>query len=452
MSHEAKISSLRPGLQRFLSTSGMAAELDAHCSNCQHEVKAVRWFQCRFSAVFLLTTKMVIRDRQRSRLSARIINIVLCFVSICIFIQQQRKLDQILASPVPPYNESPHDTFKAQIHVKGEMNHSYSPHKAAVHTCMIRNRTVSIPMAPHFIIAGAQKSGTTALMHFLQEHPNIKASILTETHFFDWHYPSDAQMNEWLKLHGYTSRLKPKDLQCAVREQYSKNFNVTENTSPETIFFEKTPSYLFLTKVPELISSICVWKPKIVVILRNPIDRAISHFQMKHGNQGEIFENVIDEELLSLRRTGLSKAPLRTAPFNPNDRAFEIPRMSKEQSEASHWKHYRRMFNDNLLQRGMYATQLSHWTRFFPLGESMLVLNYERFKSHPQEVFSELLRFVGASPFVPEDGFQTIHNGRGPIERPMAPETRTYLTAFYRPYNRQLTDLLGDSWEGVWDS
>ena len=319
------------------------------------------------------------------------------------------------------------------------------------HTCSILDRTIKIPEAPHFIIAGAQKCGTSALLAFLTEHPKIESSSSLEPHFFDWHYPSDVDKEEWLTDRNLSTNLPDPDFQCALKQAYGEQFQVLPNTTADTFFFEKTPSYLFLARVPALIQSTCFQKPKIIVILRNPVDRAFSHFRMKVRTEGRSFEDLVDQEIDSLRSVGLSNAPLRISNYRKDDPAFQIPDLTPGESERRHWKHYRKMFANNYLQRGMYMTQLKRWMELFPLGESLLVLNYERFKANPQEVFFQLLDFVGAPRFVPTEGFGTKYNTKDAPKTPISAETRHYLSAFFRPYNEMLANELGESWRGVWD-
>lgn len=313
-------------------------------------------------------------------------------------------------------------------------------------------------------------------MEFLDEHPQIRASTMAETHFFDWHVPSEMQLEKWLADRGWHHPLPPEDMTCALQHEYSTNFNITAD---KAFYFEKTPSYLFLTRVPKLIATICFWKPKIILILRNPMDRAYSHFRMGVRTQGRSFEELIDQEIHSLKEIGLSSAPDRTSLYDPHDHNFSIPtHWSPDTLEELHWKHYRKMFSNNYLQRGMYVTQLRHWLQYFTLANNattttntkathnntkkldseekglLLVLNYERFKKNPEQVFTQLLEFVGANaPFVPAEGFGTLHNYHENHDRreTMHPETRRYLSAVFRPYNEQLADILGEEWRGVWD-
>jgi hypothetical protein len=399
---------------------------------------------------------MVVR-RRSDRFRVRAL-FCLSVVSLCLFLVQHKILSSIEVLD-QAYEVLPDFTslnFGHQQDRSGSIDsekNSTQPRQSehSFHTCTILNRTVKVPIAPQFIIAGAQKCGTTALFEFLNEHPSIQGSVAIEPHFFDWHYPSNYQKEKWLGNRNLSLDIPESDFQCAVKQAYGENFVISPNAPAGTIFFEKTPSYLFLTKVPELIISTCSWKPKIIVILRNPVDRAFSHFRMKVRTHGRAFEDLIDDEIANFRSVGLSNAPLRTADYTQDDPGFQIPHLTKNASEEKHWKHYRKMFANNYLQRGMYITQLNHWIRSFPLGESLLVLNYERFKYQPTQIFSELLDFVGVPPFVPAEGFATEHNARGPPQHPMSNATRNYLSAFFRPYNNMLADVLGEDWRGVWD-
>jgi Sulfotransferase domain len=337
-------------------------------------------------------------------------------------------------------------------------------------TCQILNRTVTIPTVPHFLIVGAQKAGTTALLEFLKQHPDLESSMEKETHFFDWHYPSQHKRKDWLTERRLPMNLSPEEETCAVRKAYSEYFNATSiRMGRNTIVFEKTPGYLFLNEVPKRIATTLFWKPKIVVILRNPVDRAISNYRMKIRTYGRSFEDIVDAELASLIALGLSRAPLRNESHilektktNNNDTAdllFGLPDLEPAVSESLHWKHYRKIQHCNYIQRGMYAQQLERWLHYFPINKkdkhpsssSLLVLQYEEFREHPERVFERLLAFVGAKPFIPADGFSTMHNYHPERNDQMLPETRHYLTRFFQPYNRLLVDLLGDEWRGVWE-
>jgi hypothetical protein len=331
-------------------------------------------------------------------------------------------------------------------------SHTQSHHGPEKTTCAIEGKNFEIRTVPHFIIPGAQKSGTSALYEFLNEHPSISGSPNFETHFFDWHHPADDEKAKakWLEEYKFSPSLSDDEYQCALRKVYTDNFLAVPEG--DYITFEKTPSYLFLRKVPELIESICPWV-KIVIILRNPIERAFSHYGMAIRTYNQTFEELVDQEVETMQNIGLSNAPSRTMNYTDNDVRFQIPNLTKEEMDKLHWKLYRRRFANNYLQRSMYITQIQHWMEYFPLNERMLVVNYERFSSHPQEVFHQILYFVGAGPFTPEGGFGTRYNTkkRATRDQIMSPELRRYLSHFFQPYNDQLADLLGEEWRNVWN-
>lgn len=126
---------------------------------------------------------------------------------------------------------------------------------------------------PDFFIAGAQKSGTTAISSILNHHPKICVSIPKEPMFF---CRDDVSLHscffversrEWL----YFDWGKNKD---ALLARYEKLFH---KESPDVLCGEASTTYMPSKRVPERISSL---RPdaKIIFILRNPVDRAYSAY------------------------------------------------------------------------------------------------------------------------------------------------------------------------------
>src|SRR6266480_1242546 len=107
-----------------------------------------------------------------------------------------------------------------------------------------------------FILAGAQKSGTTALHYFLCKHPNITMGDQQEMHFFDNDAMFVSQV-DYEELHKHYPPL-----------------------GTPTIAGDCTPSYIYHEPAAERI-----WKynPKIklLILLRNPVDRAFAHWNMQ---------------------------------------------------------------------------------------------------------------------------------------------------------------------------
>ncbi|MEO8147027.1 MAG: sulfotransferase [Bacteroidia bacterium] len=115
---------------------------------------------------------------------------------------------------------------------------------------------------PNFIIAGVHKSGTTSLFHYLNQHPDVLASVDKETNFFI--YPK------------YQKASRP-------IEEYYQQF---EKYAGEKIIMEASPGYFYGGKaIAEVIKEKCN-NPKILIILREPTARVISFFNRKR----EVFQ------------------------------------------------------------------------------------------------------------------------------------------------------------------
>ena len=105
--------------------------------------------------------------------------------------------------------------------------------------------------------------------------------------------------------------------------------------------------------------------------------------------------------------------------------------------------------------RGLYSIQLRHWfeamEEFNKPKEDFMILQTENMLQNSSEVYNEVLHFLNL-PQHELKKFSVIHKTNfGTIPEEMKPETRKRLEDFYRPYNRQLEDLLGPAWKNVWE-
>jgi len=141
-------------------------------------------------------------------------------------------------------------------------------------------------LLPNFLVVGAAKSGTTSLYHYLKQHPEIYMSPIKEPYFFsfinkepDFKGPFDEKTNETIIT----------DL-----SDYEKLF---ENVDSEKAIGECSTSYLYF---PESAMNIKKYIPncKIIIILRNPIERAYSHYMQSAmiGHENLSFEEAIKKE------------------------------------------------------------------------------------------------------------------------------------------------------------
>ncbi|MBC6477742.1 MAG: sulfotransferase [Hormoscilla sp. GM7CHS1pb] len=120
---------------------------------------------------------------------------------------------------------------------------------------------------PNFLIIGAAKSGTTALYNYLKQHPEIYMSPAKEPRFF-------AFEGEKLNFQGVTSGMKNSITNLADYQALFKG------VSREKAIGEASTIYL---DIPKTVDRIKHYIPdaKLIAILRNPVDRAYSHFSMQ---------------------------------------------------------------------------------------------------------------------------------------------------------------------------
>ena len=256
---------------------------------------------------------------------------------------------------------------------------------------------------PAFVIIGAQKSGTTSLLNYLKRHPAVEAPGKKELKYFDVDWQRGVR---WYAGHF------PLEPVARVRER-SRGVRIMVG--------EKSPSYLFYPAAPARCHALLP-DARIIALLREPCDRALSHYQHNHrrGREPETFEGALERE-----RTHLAEE------FARHDRpdGCDDPRLM-------HWSY---------LARGRYAEQLERWLALYP-RERVLVLRAEDLFHRPAETFARVVSFLGLPRWLPES-FETYNPG-GKYD-PLAPETRARIRAYFAPHNARLADLVGR--ELVWD-
>jgi len=146
---------------------------------------------------------------------------------------------------------------------------------------------------PNFMCIGATKSATTTLFEILKQHSMIGVSSFKEPHFFDNTINYEKGIDWYLM--SYFSHLQD-----------------------EEIIAEFTPSYLSCTSSPERIFDLLGSDIKFLVILRNPIDRAYSHFLHTKRDQHEdlSFIDAINNEEKRLNKFSHSNDDISFARFS----------------------------------------------------------------------------------------------------------------------------------------
>lgn len=270
-----------------------------------------------------------------------------------------------------------------------------------------RMTTSQARLLPDFIIIGAQRSGTTSLYYYLTEHPGIASALIKEVHFFDDHYKEG--------LNWYRAQF-PSTLQKYYTERIRNEHFLTG---------ESSPYYLFYPPAPRRIAQV-VPDTKLIVLLRNPVDRAYSHHWLVtlEGKETLPFAEAIQRE--QERLAGEHEKIL-----------------ADEQYESFNHRHF------SYLARGIYVDQLKHWMDYYPREQFLIVKSEDMYKN-PAAIFQQTLAFLGmpqqdqeAKEF--KQYREPTRKGYQNEEKPpkMDAEMRKYLIDYFRPHNARLYDFLG---------
>jgi hypothetical protein len=260
-----------------------------------------------------------------------------------------------------------------------------------------------VRVVPDFIIIGAQRCGTTSLYSYLVDHPCVASASVKEIHFFDINFHKGFV---WYRSH-FPLFLYP--LYTQLRHRRS------------AISGEASPYYFFhpcaSRRIKELLPRV-----KLIVLLRNPVDRAYSHyhFVVRLGYETLSFEEAIRAEEKRL--------------------CGEVDKMVEDEYYYSLNHQYY-----SYLARGIYVNQLAEWMGCFP-SEQFLVLKSEDFLDDPALVLSCVTDFLGLPDWRP-DVFVKYNHACYPM---MDARTRSWLVDYFRPYNQELYSYLDRDFG--WDS
>ena len=181
---------------------------------------------------------------------------------------------------------------------------------------------------------------------------------------------------------------------------------------------EATPRYLHYPHAPKRVFGL-VPNVKLIVLLRNPIDRSYSHYQMEvdSGHEELSFEDAIDQEKQKI--------------------VHDMKKMENDENFYS-VNFYRKSY----LTRGIYVDQLKRWFKYFP-REKFLILKSEDLYSNPSNTYQQVLDFLGLSNY--ELTSFKAHRMRD--YSPISSQTREKLTKYFEPYNEQLYELLDRNYD-----
>lgn len=233
-----------------------------------------------------------------------------------------------------------------------------------------------------FLICGAQKSGTTAIDLHMRAHPSVCMGKQKELHYFD----NDSFFSD------HTS----------TYDLYHRHFSPPEASK---LVGETTPIYMYWQTAPKRIYEYNS-RIKIVIVLRNPIDRAYSHWNMiRHRG----VENLSFIEALHAEKQRQAQAS---------------PLQSREYSYAS---------------RGYYTEQLHRiWNRF--PREQVLALKYDFLRDEPATAMNTICDFLGISRF---NNLEENRAGSYPYPCKMDCSSRSFLCSLFESEILKLEKELG---------
>ena len=251
---------------------------------------------------------------------------------------------------------------------------------------------------PDFVIIGAQKCGTTSLYDFVTRHPDVAPARVKEVNhftfrdrieFITWDKPAEEQ--ETFGTNWYRSNFPTVLSRRLHRIRHGRNL----------VTGEATTAYLPYPGVPERMVRLLP-DAKIIVMLRNPVDRAYSayHFYRQYYYETRTFEDAIAQEMNG--------------------------------TETRYTRTY--------LVHGRYADHLERWFTHYPRERFLVLVNTE-LRSDPEMTMSRVWKFLGlrAHSFG-RDAPPDLNVGS---YAPMQAKTRSLLESYYAPHDARLVELLG---------
>lgn len=243
---------------------------------------------------------------------------------------------------------------------------------------------------------GAQKSGTTSLHDYLAAHPAVLVASERAVRYFSLFY---ARGHGWYASH---FPLRMRDM--AVRRR----------TGVHAAIGETSTTYMFDPRAPKRVHAYDK-NMKLIAVLRDPVDRAYSHYQMEHrwGREPGSFEEALAREQRELR------GELEKIERDPSLSSAVAARIA-------------------YVARGRYAEQLERWLELFP-REQLFVVTSDELLAAPAGVMSRIAEFLEIpswrAPTYPLRGVREYEA--------MSPSTRERLAEAFSPENHRLGELLG---------
>jgi len=251
----------------------------------------------------------------------------------------------------------------------------------------------------NYLIIGAQGSGTNVFHEYLLQHPQVMPALKPEINYFDHYYSRGI---EW----------------------YSQQFPLISGYAPSKrpkghITGEACSRYLHHPRAAERVKLTCP-DVKMIILLRNPTDRAYTHFRhaVKIGKENLPFGLALKSEAKRLERGNFL---LRDNPYH--------------HSESNLYNSY--------ITWGLYADQLKHWLSRFD-RDQFLILRSEDFFKNPLQHAAKAYKFLDLPDHAP---MPVTTSEEQPFEY-LSGHTRAKVERVFERSNEELCHLL--NWEFAW--
>lgn len=261
--------------------------------------------------------------------------------------------------------------------------------------------TAGLRRGPDFVIIGAKRGGSTSLYNYVLDHPAVVPTFpgrqhVKGAHYYDTRY---ARGLTWYRSHF--------PLQAGGHHLARPALN-------PAMCGEASPYYLFHPLAAQRLAHDFP-QVKVIAVLRDPVERAYSHFKERthHGGETLSFEEALAAE--------------------PDRLRGEAERIVAEPGYVS-TEHE----NHSYVAQGRYLDMLPRWFEFFPRDQIHIAVS-EDFYADPNRSVNEVWKFLGLPPHQLRN--QTRYNYLPSAG--MAAQTRQRLTESLADHHRELADLLG---------
>mmetsp|Transcript_44236 Transcript_44236/g.70710 ORF Transcript_44236/g.70710 Transcript_44236/m.70710 type:complete len:427 (-) Transcript_44236:313-1593(-) len=332
---------------------------------------------------------------------------------------------------------------KSEAHFNKSDLHSYYTDKFETYDC---NKYLhkSQGSLPQFLVAGTHKGGSTALYGYLIKHGHIRPSSCKETRFFN-------------------DRTKWKQGLSFYRRHFPKVVN-------GVLTGEGTPSYI---RDPVALRRIhrTIPNAKIIVSLRDPAERFISHFVgfVERGLTKLTCKKFWESMLDQLRRCELEYEPMsHRETFRPGLGVNELRQLelgikgvaidkyidnstdvSCPLKDTQCIKRYcYAIHHENAIVRSLYSDQIVRWLGYYPKHQMSIVRSETLFKDTNTSM-QNLTAFLNLRPFTTREleSFKDAKKGSSHHKDPLYKTcNRTEIRAFFTPENELLRLLISAQW------